>query len=177
MFALFVSFCCCCVLFRESQTGAWDWTTHTGYDAKIGTDAYHKDYNTTYQLEQLVETLYTYYVQPDPTVRIIYRPGEAWITPIHVAVVRRHTTYRMEAIGRRIGDFLLNSKVGANIEWWGVDMLRSYHAHSLDDYPIVGAMCPDAHSSVVHLEFENQLLYNTMCNNIEKQQHETVSTT
>ena len=94
-----------------------------------------------------MDILDRYYVAVNPNVTIVFRGGNAWLTP-RGETIRRHTTTRLHAISDRMQRHLLQSRISHRLIVWDVQVTRAYTAHDLDQYATVGAGCKDGHSGV-----------------------------
>ena len=147
----------------ESQESVWDHTQSGQMLGRENTDEARQEYNITWKLERLVDILDQYYVAVNPNVSIVFRGGNAWLTP-RGETIRRHTTTRLHAISDRMQRHLLQSRIGHRLLVWDVQVTRAYTAHDLDKYATVGAGCKDGHSGVKQVALDNQILLNGLCN-------------
>ena len=147
----------------ESQEAAWDQTQPGQRFGMELDEVAAQEYNLTWKLERLVDILHDYYVRVNPSVTIVFRGGNAWLTPRGESI-RRHTTARLQSISERMAAHLQASRVGHRLLQWDVQATRAYTAHNLDKYATVGAACRDGHSGVRQVALDNQILLNGLCN-------------
>ena len=147
----------------ESQESVWDHTQSGQMLGREQSDEARQEYNLTWKLERLVDILDQYYVAVNPNVTIVFRGGNAWLTP-RGETIRRHTTTRLHSISDRMQRHLLASRIAHRLLVWDVQVTRAYTAHDLDKYPTVGAGCKDGHSGVRQVALDNQIMLNGLCN-------------
>ena len=147
----------------ESQESVWDHTQSGMMLGREDSDEARQQYNLTWKLERLVDILDEHYVRVNPHVTIVFRGGNAWLTP-RAETIRRHTTARLQSISERMQRHLLQSRISHRLLAWDVQVTRAYTAHDLDRYATIGAGCKDGHSGVKQVALDNQILLNGLCN-------------
>lgn len=140
----------------ESQESVWELKGPASPEKRMM-------YNMTNRLEILIDILEKHYVLPNPDIRIVFRPSNAWLTPKE-ASIRRHTTARMAAIGQRLKNHLLRSRIARNIVIWDVQQTLSPTLHQLEEFATYGSSCYDGHSGIPQIALDNQILLNLLCN-------------